>query len=302
MPEPPPYDGKLDGVSPTHIEPVSDDGCVQVVLLNQVLSILNLTRPQGKKCLKADIFGGYQTRTPRVPDAPVAFTEALSKFCNDPSMEPVEVEVGSLWRWLRRVSESLDLLQAKLSAPWWHSHLAEGFYDSNVWGPIIDNLWLLEPNMLLIRKEIELLRKYDNRKMDGIIRYGSSGEVFDIGVLEVAKALPWGQAQTKATLDLTKVTQVMGIILHDLLARRKLTEDQRRHVQVVGFICGGWSCCALRMWADGDKYVMKERSFGLALGRDLQKNAEFLRTLVRYRAISQLTGHTVAYHAESDSE
>ena len=138
--------------------------------------------------------------------------------------------------------------------------------------------------------------------MNGIIRFGNGAEVFDVGVVEVAKALLRGQSQTKASMDLTKVTQVMGIILHDVLARRTLSEDQRRCVQVVGFICGGWSCCALRMWVDGNKYVMKECAFGLALGCDLQQNAEFFRTLVCYREISRRTGHTVAYHAESDLE
>ena len=74
----------------------------------------------------------------------------------------------------------------------------------------------------------------------------------------------------------------MDTILHDLLARRPLREDPRHCVQVVGFICAGWSCSALCMWVDGDKYVMKEWPFGLAPGSDLHQNAEFLKPLVRY--------------------
>ena len=103
--------------------------------------------------------------------------------------------------------------------------------------------------------------------MDVILQFGTGVEVFDVVVMEVAKAFLRSQSQLKASIDLTKVTQVIGMILHDLLARRSLSEDQRHCVQVVCFIYAGWSCCALCMWVDGDKYVMKEQAFGLALGR-----------------------------------
>lgn len=48
--------------------------------------------------------------------------------------------------------------------PHWSSFLTEGFFDANVWGPMIDSLWLGEQDMILVRKEVDLLRKDEKRK------------------------------------------------------------------------------------------------------------------------------------------
>ncbi|KAF8453470.1 hypothetical protein BGX38DRAFT_403500 [Terfezia claveryi] len=158
--------------------------CLRVLLHAEELCVLNLSLPEVRT---PEALAGYNSRIPDVPHLPPAFSEALSSFHRDPSTQPAEADVATFWRWLRRVSETLEMLQTKLSVLCWHSYLREGFYDSNVWGPIIDNLYLPEPNMLLARKELELLRKEENRKIDGIIRFGIGAEVFDVGVLEVAQ-------------------------------------------------------------------------------------------------------------------
>ena len=42
--------------------------------------------------------------------------------------------------------------------------------------------------------------------MDRIILFGTGAQVFNVEVVEVAKALPWGQSQMKASMDLRKAT------------------------------------------------------------------------------------------------
>lgn len=126
----------------------------------------------------------------------------------------------------------------------------------------------------------------------------------DLGAIEVAKTLTLGKQKSKASVDSEKIVRALSILLHDLLKKRELLPTQRSALQVIGFLCCGWSCTVIRMWFDikSDKYVMRERHFTVPLGKDLTSLKEFLCTLVRYRELARSTGDIVSYHHESDPE
>lgn len=281
---------------PTEPDTGPRDHMSRVVLREAELHVLNLSDSQVR--ISVAEFQQYSSRSPVVPKSS-EFEDALALFRNSPDLRPENPDLVNMWCWIRRVHENLQLLSDKLK-PHWSSFLTEGFFDANVWGPIIDSLWLGEQDMILVRKEVELLRKDEKRKLDGLIRYGDGVREFDVGVLEVSKP-ERPKSNQKTVIDMHKVTHAMAVILFDL--RRTLEHRspvERSSLQVIGFVCSGWGCVVLRMWCDGSTFIVKAKSFALVFGRDLEPNVEFLRTLVRYRDLARLTVSTVSYQAESD--
>ncbi|MDB5557031.1 MAG: hypothetical protein JWL86_7015, partial [Rhizobium sp.] len=130
------------------------------------------------------------------------------------------------------------------------------------------------------RKELCLQRAGETAKFDGLLRYWTPEKNLDIGAIEVSKPQAIGRLEKKTFADTEKLKRALGVMLHDLRQKRELTDAKRSSIQVIGFVCSGWGCTIFRMWADGDKYVMRERPFAVDLTQDLDSLQTFLTTLV----------------------
>ncbi|KAF8463665.1 hypothetical protein BDZ91DRAFT_764509 [Kalaharituber pfeilii] len=106
--------------------------------------------PALRTAVREDLFTELCASTPPLPVADPTFEAAVDAFLSDDPQVPSDLSSARYFKWIRRLTEQLELLKELLRGPRWHPYLAEGWFNAQVVSPILGGLFLLDPRFQLL--------------------------------------------------------------------------------------------------------------------------------------------------------
>ncbi|KAI5844671.1 hypothetical protein DFP73DRAFT_550236 [Morchella snyderi] len=144
----------------------------------------------------------------------------------------------------------LSMMESLKSCEWLGPQaLREGWFGSNVWGPIVDRCLLGVDNLVVSRTEIKSKSDLkDNKRFDAIMLALAGIEVCEFGAIEVARTAD-AIAPKKRAMDSTKLQNILHSMLCQL--KRHVDDDWEvlKQLQVVGIQHVGFTIQISRMTA-----------------------------------------------------
>ncbi|KAH0610188.1 uncharacterized protein H6S33_011715 [Morchella sextelata] len=154
----------------------------------------------------------------------------------------------------------LSMMESLKSCEWLGPQaLREGWFGSNVWGPIVDRSLLGVDNLVVSRTEIKSKSELkDNKRFDAIMLALAGIEVSEFGAIEVARTAD-AIAPKKRAIDSTKLQNILRSMLCQL--KRQVDDDWEvvKQLQVVGIQHVGFTIQISRMTAVSSNVFLLQR-------------------------------------------